>query len=325
VALATLKLDLDGDWADQFLNIKQLSLPKVLVELPDIRRKDLQNLDRPKDIVIVRGGSGDLVTRARDLEKKKAKAKAKASSFSARAVINAQQRIQVKSSDVDIELGLSDGFHLEYANTVQLYGEATVKRGKLSVLGREFAVQQGSQARFAGPAAEPYVNVTAVYTNNTSNDKTKVTVSVVGRGTDISLKVSSEPPLSESEIYTLLATGRPALSRGGGSSVTPSQAASVIGSALAAQAKTAIAKNVPIDVLDFESGDNFTGVKVNVGKYLTDTIFVGYSLNPGADVSKGENPHTVRLEYQVTHNWSLEASAGTAPAADADVVWSRDF
>ncbi len=325
VVIATLRLDLNGELVDQFLNIKQLSLPKVLIELPDIRRKDLQNLDRPADIIILRGGRGDLAKRARALELKKAKAKAKEATFTARAVINAQRRIQIKGSDVDLELGLSDGFRLEYANNVQLYGEASVLRGKLSVLGRDFVVQPGSQARFAGVATEPYVNVTAVYTNNKTDDKTKVTVNVVGRGTDIALKVSSEPPLSESEIYTLLATGRPALARGGGSSVTPTQAASVVGSALISQAKTAIAKNVPIDVLDFESGENFSGVKLNVGKYLTDTVFVGYSLNPGADVTRGENPHTVRLEYQMTHSWSLEASAGTAPAAAADVVWSRDF
>ena len=326
VAIATLKLGVEGELVDQFLNIRSLSLPRVLIELPDVRRKDLQNLDRPQDVVILRGGGGgDLAKRASDSKAKKAKAKAKGSSFTARAVIEARQRIQVKSSDIDIELGLSDGFRFDYANSAQLYGEATVARGKISVLGREFVVQRGSQVRFAGAATEPYINVTAVYSNNKSDDKTKVTVSVTGRGTDVTLKVSSEPPLSESEIYTLLATGRLALSRNGGSSITPTQAASVIGSAVLAQAKTIIAKNVPIDVLDFESGENFSGVKLNVGKYLTDTLFLGYSLNPGADSSKGENPHTVRLEYQMSRHWSLEAAAGTAPAAAADLIWTRDF
>lgn len=326
VAIASLKFDLDGDLAPSFLNIRKLSMGKAVIELPDVRRKNLQNLDRPSDVTIVRGASnaGDLAQRAHELERKK-QAKRAERTFAARVVIDAPRHVQVKSSDLDLELGLSDGFRLDYAHSAQLYGEASVLRGKLSVIGREFVVQPGSQVRFAGPATQPYINVTAVYTNNKSDDQTKVTVSVVGRGTDVALKVSSEPALSESEIYTLLATGRPALSRGGGSSVTATQAASFIGSALAAQAKTLIAKNVPIDVLDFESGENFTGVKFSVGKYLTDKIFVGYSLSPGADQAKGQNQHTVRLEYQMTRSMSLEASAGTAPAADANLMWTRDF
>ncbi len=322
VAIVTMKLALDGELSEKLLNINELSLPRVEVELPDVRRKNLQDLERPGDVFVMR--QGQYSKRARAALHLSAP-KAEEAPFTTRALLNAPRHVFVKSSDLDLELGLSDGFRVEVANGTQLFGEASVLRGKLSVIGRDFEVQPGSQVRFAGPATSPYVNVTAVYSNQKSADKTKVTVSVVGKGTDVSLKPSSDPPLTESEIYTLLATGRPTLTRGGGSSITPEQAASVIGSAVASQVKQAIAKKVPIDVLDFEATENWESARFNIGKYLTDTVFLGYSLNPGAQPQKGENPHSVKVELQMSRNWSAEASAGTAPAVDANFIWSRDF
>jgi translocation and assembly module TamB len=184
-------------------------------------------------------------------------------------------------------------------------------------------VRSDSTVRFAGPAAQPYVNVTAQHTNE--REKVKVTASVVGRGTDVALKVSSDPPMNESDIYTLLATGRRDLRRSSGASVTPEQAVSVLGSLAANQLKGLISKKLPLDVLSVDTGaEGLQSTRVEVGKYLTDNIYLGYTFQPGANASRGENTHGGRLELQVSKDVCLEASAGNA-AFGADVVWSRDF
>lgn len=250
-------------------------------------------------------------------------------------MLTAPRNLWLKSSDLNLELGLSEGFRVEYAGEPQLFGEAHVLAGRIDVIGREFKVNRSnaggarsdSSVRFAGPAKQPYVNVTALHEND--REKVKVTVSVVGRGTDVALKVTSDPPMNESDIYTLLATGRRDLRRSSGASITAEQAVSVVGSLAANQLKNALLKRLPIDIVDVVSIDTgaegLSSTRVEVGKYLSDSLYLGYTFQPGANQSRGENTHAGRLELQVSKNACLEATAGTAPAMGADIVWSFDF
>jgi translocation and assembly module TamB len=45
----------------------------------------------------------------------------------------------------------------------------------------------------------------------------------------------------------------------------------------------------------------------------------------GADLQQGENANAVRVEYQLTKRWSLEAEYGDARAGEANLIWNRDF
>lgn len=322
LATTSMKLAVTGDITPTLIDLTAIDLPRVDVELPEIKRKDLQDLNRPKDIVVVRGGARATRRLKRSLEAAAA-GNAPPPEQTFRAIINAPRNIWVRSSDVNLELGLSEGFRVERTNTTQVLGEATVLRGTLSVIGRKFTVQEGAQLKFAGPPTQPWVNLAALHTNDA--EKIKVTVSVTGRGSDVTLKPTSEPPLPESDIYALLATGRRELRRGSGASFTADDALSVVGQLATSQLKSMLAKKLPIDVLNFEASDNFNRLKFDVGKYLSDSVYLGVSAQTGANPSRGENPWAARLEYQISRAWSLEASAGTAPAAGADVVWSVDF
>jgi autotransporter translocation and assembly factor TamB len=131
--------------------------------------------------------------------------------------------------------------------------------------------------------------------------------------------------MPESDIYAVLATGRRNLKTSGGATLTPGQAASVVGQLAASQLKTVIAKKLPIDVFNFDTSDNFEKFKLDVGKYLSDTIYLGGSVDIGARRERGENVWAGRIELQVTRQISLEAYAGDALSFGADAMWSRDF
>lgn len=331
LAIVGVKYDLAGDVSDPIVDISKLELSRVDVELPEVKRKDIQDLERPADLVLVRGGR----TVAGRKKAAVAVAVSTVPSRTFRAVLTAPRNLWLKSSDLNLELGLSDGFRVEYATETQLFGEANVLAGRIDVIGREFKVNRSnaggtrsdSSVRFAGPAKQPYVNVTALHVND--REKVTVTVSVVGRGTDVALKVTSDPPMNESDIYTLLATGRRDLRRSSGASITAEQAVSVVGSLAANQLKNALLKRLPIDIVDVVSIDTgaegLSSTRVEVGKYLSDSLYLGYTFQPGANQSRGENTHAGRLELQVSKDVCLEATAGTAPAVGADIVWSRDF
>jgi translocation and assembly module TamB len=153
-----------------------------------------------------------------------------------------------------------------------------------------------------------------------------VYLTIRGQGKDVTLHVSSEPALSESQIYTLLATGRITLKRGSGAAMSGGQAASIIGSLAASQLKKSLASKLPLDVLSIEAGEEgLQGSKLEAGTYVTDKIYVGYTGRLGADRSKGENANAVKLEYQVSPHWSLEVEYGDARAGGADLIWSKDY
>lgn len=319
LATGTLRYELDGEATSKLINIKRLSLPRVDVDLPEVKRKDLQDLQRAGDIIVLRNGM--TLTQRR---KKEAQQKAgTGGGLAIRLVIDAPRNIWVRSTDVNVEAGLSDGFRVEVDESTRLTGEVRVVRGKLTVIGRAFEIQSNSSVRFNGAPTEPYINAAALHVNE--KEQIKITVSVAGKLPDLNIKATSEPPMSESDIYAVLATGRRNLQAGGGAAITPGAAASVVGQLATSQLKTAITKKLPLDVFNFETSDKFDRVKFDVGKYLSDTVYVGYTANIGAKRERGENINAGRLEWQMTRSVSLEVYAGDALAFGADAVWTRDF
>ncbi|MET0405840.1 MAG: translocation/assembly module TamB domain-containing protein, partial [Cystobacter sp.] len=299
-AIIQLRTQFEGDISKstQFVNLRNLSIPEAHIKLPEEKRKDLQALERPEGIVLTCQGQPMNAAQAKADEPAADSATGGAGPARAepqrqfRVNINAPRNLWVQGADVNTEIGLSENFRVEYAETASVYGEVRVQRGEVDVLGRRFNIQNSSQVRFTGPPTAPYINATAEYNNE--NAGVKVFIAVRGQGTDFTIKPTSEPVLPETEIYTLLATGRRTLKAGSGSSsMNQGQVASVLGSVLAAQAKKAITAKVPLDVLTIESGDEgLAGSRVEVGKYLTDKLYLGAS----GRIGQAQNQSTTRRE-----------------------------
>ncbi|WP_224361711.1 translocation/assembly module TamB [Hyalangium versicolor] len=373
VAVASLRSTFEGSLTLTKVTIRNLSIPEAHIELPEVTRKDLQPLERPGDVVLVRngvpigkrrkgtepanappkngeptsgtspedtasasntqlpgkpggpgtGGAGsnrpvkkDLVD-ASDIEKKEVQR-------TYTIFINAPRNLWVRGSDVNIELGLSQNFEVSYSTEPYLAGEVIVQRGRVDALGRRFDVQKDSRVNFTGPPLAPYLNITAEHVNDREN--VTVFIHIRGQGKNFTIEPTSDPPMSETEIYTLLATGRRTLERNSGSSMTGSQAASVVGSLVASQAKKALSAELPLDVFSIEAGDSgLAGTKLEVGKYLTDKIYVGYTGRVGTTAQTRENANAVHFEYQFTPQWSLEANYGDARSGGLDLIWSKDY
>ena len=385
MAVLSMRAKVEGTLSEKLVNLRNVSVPEATIVLPELKRKDLQPLERPGDVVLVRngvpverkrrkqqqqrspgspgtptekdeeenipdatpsgarrtavGGSGTpnpasgRPEQAEDLAKAVDEAGADEELETEQEAplrtywvnVNAPRNLWVKGSDVNVELGLSEDFRVEYRDEARLFGEVRVLRGRVDVLGRRFDVQRDSQVRFTGPATVPYINVTAEHRND--NAKVTVFVTIRGQGQELTLKPTSDPPLPESEIYTLLATGRRTLERGSGASMTASaQAASVVGSLVANEARKALAAKLPLDVLSIEAGDSgISGTKLEVGTYVTDKIYVGYTGRVGANLQQGENANAVRFEYQLGTRWSLEGQYGDARSGGLDLIWSNEY
>jgi len=234
----SLRTNLDGVARQGQVELDKVHIPEAHVTLPTQSRRNLQSLSRPNDIILLRNGKAVDPKRARrvlsqdhDLEALGITAlpPEKARSTSVVMVLDAPRNLWVRGQDLNLELGLSPDFRVELGEETDLFGEVRIIRGRLDVIGRRFDFQKNSVVRFTGPPTEPTLNVTAVYNNVRAG--VKVSMHVQGQAGEIQLVPTSEPPLTESEIYTLLATGRTNLKRGsGGSEIGSAQAVSVLGS-----------------------------------------------------------------------------------------------
>ncbi len=366
LAVVSLRSTLEGSMSLDTVNIRNLSIPEAHIELPEVARKDLQPLVRPTDVVLVRNGvpvekrrrkrgeqapgkgapssgapaseasasntpspgstgTGGAGTTPAPTEAELAEEEEEEVQRTYRILVNAPQNLWVRGSDVNIELGLSPGFEVSYTDELFLSGEVIVKRGRVDALGRKVDVQRDSRVTFTGPPLAPYLNITAEHVNEREN--IKVFIHIRGQGKDFTIETTSQPPMSETEIYTLLATGRSTLERNSGASVPPgAQAASVVGSLVASQARKALAAELPLDVLSIEAGEGgLAGTRLEVGKYITDKIYVGYTGQVGVTPQDRENANAVRFEYQFSPQWSLEANYGDARSGGLDLIWSKEY
>jgi translocation and assembly module TamB len=242
----------------------------------------------------------------------------------ATVLVNAPRNLWIQGNDVSTEIGLSEGFRVEYAGEPKLFGDVNVLRGRLDVFGRRFDLQRDSKISFTGPAMRPDLNVTAAYKNEI--EQVTVYLNVQGEAEKVKLQPTSEPPLPETEIYTLLATGHTSLHHGSGTSSPSGEAASLVGSVAASQLKKTLSSNLPLDVLSIEAGDGgIAGSKLEAGTYVNDRFYVGFTGRIGANPMRGENSNEVDLEYQLSKRWSLNGSYGDARAGQAGVTWRKDY
>ena len=335
-AMLTVRSTADGNVSATDVTIRNLNIPEAHVVLPDVQRKDVQKLDEHPDVVLTVNG--------KPVRGTKTKAPAGASAETAvgapgdaragspapvRAgtltiLVNAPRNLWIQGNDINAEIGLSDGFRIEYAAEPRVFGDVNFLRGRLDVLGRRFDLERDSKVSFTGPAMRPGLDVTASYKNEI--EQVTVNLKVQGEPSKLQLQPTSEPPLSETEIYTLLATGHTSLHHGTGKTSTSGEAASLVGSLAASQLKKTLSSKLPLDVLSIEAGDSgVAGTKLEAGTYVNDRFYVGFTGRIGADPTRGENSNEVGLEYQLSKRWSVNGSYGDARAGDASVNWRKEY
>jgi translocation and assembly module TamB len=162
------------------------------------------------------------------------------------------------------------------------------------------------------------------------NQKENITVLVAVKGTvghlDITITAPDRPDLSDTQLYTLIVTGRLELGGGTAGSTAPSdQAASLVGGLMAAQLQKALAKKLPFDVLTIEAGDGLSQARLEAGTYVTSALYVGYVGNLGADPALLQNRNALHLEYELSSRWSFEGEYGDAKTGSADLFWTKRY
>jgi translocation and assembly module TamB len=243
-----------------------------------------------------------------------------------RLTVDAPRNLWVRGADANLEVGLEPGFLLLQGDETRIFGTVKVKRGFVEVLGRRFDVNPGSSVRFTGPSDQPSLDIDATYKATLPEGTAQVVVHIEGATDKLSFTLRSpeHPELGDSDLMTLVATGRLPGERSTGAFNAEGKAASLVGGLVAARVQKALTNHLPIDVLTIEPGESVT--RLEAGAYLRDDVYVAYVGRVGADPTLGrENRNEVHLEYQLTPRWSFEATYGDARRGSVDLLWTRSY
>jgi translocation and assembly module TamB len=333
-----------GSEADVSVEIREAH-----VKLSDEKRRQLQRLETPDDVVIV--ADGRPIDRAqaqklRALAERLAPASVPAKSTPAGAApggthgiwsgikleVNAPRQLWVNGGGAQLELGLAPGFRIAVRDETRINGEVIVRRGRIDALGRRFDLKADSTLQFDGEPGRPTLDATAQYQNNDEN----VTVLVTAKGPldHLAITVSSpnRPELNDSQLYALIITGHLQTSSGGGSggsvgSAASNEATSLVAGVIAGQLQKTLARHLPLDVLTIDAGNGqgLSGTQLEAGRYVTERLYVGYIGRIGADPTRYQNKNAVHLEYQLTARWQIAGEYGDVGTGSADLMWKRSY
>ena len=187
---------------------------------------------------------------------------------------------------------------------VVLRGNATTVRGFYEFQGRRFTLERGGTIRFSGlPDLNPNVDVAAE--RIIPNTGVTARIHITGTARAPQLTLSSNPPLDEADILSLIVFNRSVNELGTGERASLAETAGGIASGfVAAPLGRSIGKALDVDLFEITTSDPDTGETaggVTVGKQVNDKAFVRFRQQ------FGQRSFTeFMLEYQLAKFLRLE-------------------
>jgi translocation and assembly module TamB len=199
-------------------------------------------------------------------------------------------------------------------------GTVQTVRGTYDFQGRRFDLERGGTIRFIGtPTINPNLDVTA--TRTIPNTGVQAKVHITGTVQSPQLKLTSDPPLEESDILALIVFNRPVNELGTGErSSLAATAGGIATGFIATPLGESIGKALDLDLFEIttttESGD--LGAGVTVGQQLGDRAFVKLHQEFGA-----QNTTQFQLEYQLARFLRAQASGSPETSGSGNRINQR--
>jgi autotransporter translocation and assembly factor TamB len=210
---------------------------------------------------------------------------------------------------------------------IVLKGAVHGDHGSITLAGQKFSIRR-AVARWSGDPSTTEPDLDLLLSHDYPD--ASVTVGIRGTPSNPKLDLRSDPPLYDrTQILSLLLTGMP----GGQPEATPTSGAeAAVASLVIGQIAGHIAPALRLDVLRvggqaqrgvYGEPTGRTDTRVEMGKYISDRIYVSYVHLFGA--SEVENQNEARVEYRFARRWILESAFGDAGAGGLDILWSKRY
>lgn len=189
--------------------------------------------------------------------------------------------------------------------------------GTVTFRGVDYSIVRGSIDYPGGPAAEPQVDIQA----ETSKSDYDIRLTVTGPLENLKFDLSSTPPLSQTDIITLLVTGKTRDELGGGGGgLSQDEAAVYLSGKLTDRVAPALKRSLGLDEVSVNpvlmGGQADPTARVTVGKALTPRLFVTYSSLMGS-----ERQDVYQAKYRLTDHFNLLGTRDEDGSLAGDLVY----
>lgn len=213
----------------------------------------------------------------------------------------------------DLRLSKTPDAEMEIDGTI----EVVEGRSYIEEFGRQFSVADGT-IRFNGPPETIELEATATYT---PNEDATIRLEVAGNADGFSLELGSDPEMSQTDIVSYIAVGRPAsdVQRMDANMQTDAAAvgAGIALSRVAGNVELLARQALGLDVVEIQQ-DGLKGLTLVAGRYVTRQFYLGFRqpvvLQPTEDASFGIDETELDAEYRMT-SWLLANLSGSRSLA----------
>ncbi len=201
-------------------------------------------------------------------------------------------------------------------------GHLQANGGSVELLGQRYDIDR-ARLGFGGSLDNPEVDIrlTRVLTDAT------IALELSGTVRHPRIAFSSDPPrYDQSQILGIVVSGDPSAPRVSDRTLDQ-KVTGAVSNLVLGRLKDAIAPSLPIDVLHVETGnEGYTGLtttRVELGKYITEKIYVSYVHQFNAPVGiTAVNSNEAHVEYRFLRRFELDTSFGDAGVGGLDLFWA---
>lgn len=273
----------------------KVTVSKARITIPEKQEKEIEEIkfiDEGKDeFAVGSGGQTDY--------------------FKENVALNLQIKMRknnwVKGRGANIELSGDLDIKKAFGQPVRIAGTINTVRGTYETLGKLFRIKEGRVSFSGTENINPFLDITALYRVSSA----QIFVNISGTADKPVLKLSSDPPMSETDIVSYIVFGAPS-DRIGSSNRASIQgaAAGVAGGIAAAQLEKLLGSKFSLDVISVGGGTS--GPQVEVGKYLTQDLYIAYERATTQSLldSTTITENRVLLEYTVFKNVTINGDVG---------------
>jgi translocation and assembly module TamB len=203
------------------------------------------------------------------------------------------------------------------AEELLLSGSIETLRGWYTFHSRRFRIERGLMTFASESPINPRVDVVARYTL----PRYQVDVIIGGTAHTPTLSLRSDPQLEEADVLSLLVFGRLASALTEGEKVSlQSQALKTTLGFVVPDLQRSVARQLGVDLFEFEVGETPLESRIGVGKYLTEDIFITTSRR------LGEQPEQeFAIEYHIDTTWQLKSSTTSRGSSSIDLFWQKRY
>ncbi len=223
----------------------------------------------------------------------------------------------VSMGNVNVTLGGDIHATKQPRAPLSLVGTVNTVRGTYDFQGRRFDIQRDGKIQFVGGAEiNPRLDITA--TRIISGVQAQVHVRGSARRPQLAL--SSQPPLDEADILSLIVFNQPSNQLGEGDQVSlASRASSLATGFVASSLAQSIGNALELDVFEVQTApENGTGPSVTVGEQVGERLFVKFRQAFGA-----QSVSELILEYQIAQYLRFQTTVAEGAAATERTLMHR--